>query len=294
MALALDSIETQPSVTYHDSIDAHLPVPGKGVSPLDVHLPQYYRETFFSNDTLCQTEVSAGRYGVAGDPVPYQIYNDHAITSLLLAILVLFIIAYAYLHEFTVREAKRFFMLPHEHSMSMTMTGTELRVQLFLVVLDCILIALLFYFYTLHFIADTFILKSDYYLIGIYALMLLAYFVVKAVVYTVVNVVFFGSKRNRHWLKTKLLLTSFEVALFYPIVLLQVYFDLPEENVVIFFIIVLIFVKILTFFKCYVSFFNRNVFSLQIILYFCALEIAPLLVLSGVWLMIVNLLKVNF
>ena len=36
---------------------------------LDVQLPQYYREGFFSKDTLFHPELPGGRYGVAGDPI---------------------------------------------------------------------------------------------------------------------------------------------------------------------------------------------------------------------------------
>ena len=278
-----------------DSIDTlHLPIPTKGHSLLDVQLPQYYREGFFSKDTLFHPELPGGRYGVAGDPVPYNIHNDSIITSILLGFFILMVIAYANTHEFVTRQLKKFFYVPSEGTMEITETGTELRIQLFMVLLSSVLLSLLYYFYVIHFVGDTFILNSQYLLIAIYLVMMVSYFMAKWWLYTLVNTVFFGSKKNRHWLKTILFISSMEGAVFLPAVLLQAYFDVTEKNVVIYFIIVLIFVRILTFFKCYVAFFRRNVVKLQIILYFCALEMVPLLAFWGALDYVTDSLKINF
>ena len=277
-----------------DSIDTlHLPLPTKGHSLLDVQLPQYYREGFFSKDTLFHPELPGGRYGVAGDPVPYNIHNDSIITSILLGFFILMVIAYANTHEFVTRQLKKFFYVPSEGTMEITETGTESRIQLFMVLLSSVLLSLLYYFYVIHFVGDTFILNSQYLLIAIYLVMMVSYFMAKWWLYTLVNTVFFGSKKNRYWLKTILFISSMEGAVFLPVVLLQAYFDMTEKNVVIYFVIVLIFVKILTFFKCYVAFFRRNVVKLQIILYFCALEMVPLLAFWGALDYVTDSLKIN-
>ena len=278
-----------------DSIDTlHLPIPSKGHSLLDVQLPQYYREGFFSKDTLFHPEIPGGRFGVAGDPVPYNIHNDSIVTSILLGFFILMVIALANTHEFVIRQLKKFFYVPSGGSMEMAETGTEIRIQLFLVLLSSVLLSLLYYFYVIHFVGDSFILRSQYLLIAIYLVMMVCYFVVKGLLYTFVNLVFFGSKKNRRWMKTKLFMSSMEGVVFLPAVLLQAYFDMTEKNVVIYFIIVLIIVKILTFFKCYVAFFRRNVVKLQIILYFCALEMVPLLAFWGALDFVTNSLKINF
>ena len=58
-------------------------------------------------------------------------------------------------------------------------------------------------------------------------------------------------------------------------------------------IIVLSIIKILTIFKSYIIFFSRNVVKLQIILYFCALEMVPLLFLWSILNATANMLKIN-
>ena len=272
----------------------YLPLRDQGQSLTDVQLPQYYREGFFSKDSLFHPELPGGSFGVGGDPLPYSIHNDNVITSILLLFFVLMVIAYANTHEFIIRQLKNFFYVPHDGMGEMAETGSELRFQLFLVLLTSVMLALLYYFYTIHFIGDSFILQSQYHLIAIYLVMMVCYFVVKWLMYSLVNRVFFDSKRNRHWVKTKLLISSIEGMVLFPAVLLQAYFNMSEQNVIIYFIIVLIFVKILTFFKCYVVFFRRNVFELQIILYFCALEMMPLLAFWGALDFVANSLKIIF
>lgn len=266
----------------------------EGEDLLDVQLPQYYREGFFSKDSLFHPELPGGRFGVAGNPVPYSIHNDSVITSILLAFFILVVIAIANIHEFIVRQFKNFFYIPREGTSEMTETGTELRIQVFMVFLSSLLLSLLFYFYTIHYIGDTFVLESQYHLIAVYLVLMIVYFTAKVILYSVVNSVFFDSKRKQHWFKTLLFISSMEGLILFPAVLLQTYFDMSEENVILYFTIVLFFVKILTFFKCYVVFFRRNVVKLQIILYFCALEIVPLFALWGGLLSIVDLFKIKF
>ena len=266
----------------------------EGEDLLDVQLPQYYREGFFSKDSLFHPELPGGRFGVAGDPVPYSIHNDSVITSILLAFFILVVIAIANIHEFIVRQFKSFFYISHEGTSEMAETGTELRIQVFMVFLSSLLLSLLFYFYTIHYIGDTFVLESQYYLIAVYLVLMIVYFTAKVILYSVVNSVFFDSKRKQHWFKTLLFISSMEGLILFPAVLLQTYFDMSEKNVILYFTIVLFFVKILTFFKCYVVFFRRNVVKLQIILYFCALEMVPLIAFWVTLDIVVKSLKINF
>ena len=265
-----------------------------GHSMLDVQLPQYYREGFFSRDTLFHPELRGGRYGTAGDPVPYTIHGDNILTGLLLLCFMLAVIAFSNVSSFFTRQAKAFFYLPHGGTTEVTETATELRFQLFLVLLTSLMLSLLFYFYTIYFVGDTFILESQYLLIVIYLGMVVGYLLVKCLLYTIVNLVFFDGKRNEQWIKSILFIISIEGVLLFPAVILQAYFDISVKNVVFYFTTVLIIVKFLTFHKSYIIFFRQNVFRLQIILYFCALEMIPLLALWSVLVITANSLKVNF
>ena len=272
----------------------HLPGHDKGYNMLDVQLPQYYREGFFSKDSLFHPELPGGRCGVAGEPIAYSIHNDDIITSLLLTLFILAVIAFSNTRQFVIRQTKNFFNIHREGLTEITETAVEIRFQAFLAFLNCLLVALLFYFYTLYAIGDTFILASQYILIAIFLALSSVYFLFKVMLYTFVNGVFFDGKKNRQWIKSYLYIYSVEGALLFPIVILWAYFDLSIQIAAIYVVIVLIIVKILVLFKCFLIFFRQSVVKLQIILYFCTLEIIPMFFLWEAMVYTANSLKINF
>ena len=264
------------------------------VEETQVDLPQYYKEGFFSKDSLFHPELEGGRYGAMGDPIPYSVRGDDVITSLLLVFFVLAVISYSTIRGFFTRQVKNFFSMPREGATTMTETATEARFQVYIVFLTSLLFSTLYYFYSLHYKGDAYVLSSQYYLILIFWAIFLLYFLVKMGLYTLVNNVFFDGKRNLQWIKSLLFVVAVEGLISFPAIVMGPYFDMSIGKVEIYFAIVLIFVKLMTFYKCYIIFFRQNVVSLQIILYLCALEIVPLLALWGVLDITANSLKINF
>lgn len=84
-------------------------------------------------------------------------------------------------------------------------------------------------------------------------------------------------RKNDQWAKAWLFLTAIEGVLFFPALLLEVYFALSLQTAVIYGAILVIIVKLLSFYKCNTIFFKHNGGIVQNILYFCALELMPLL-----------------
>ena len=261
---------------------------------LRVDLPLYYKEGFFSGDSLLHPELKGGRFGTPGDPVPYSVRGDDVITLLLLGSFLLAVVSYSGIRGFFTRQVKNFFTTPHEGMTVMTETGSEQRFQLLIVVLTGLLFATLCYFYSLSVHGDAYMLPSSYYLILIFWALTEVYFLLKMGLYTLVNSVFFDSKRNGQWMKSLLFIISLEGLLALPAVIMGPYFDLSINKIAIYIAAVLIIVKIMTFYKCYIIFFRQNVVSLQIILYLCALEIVPLLALWKILDFTANSLKINF
>ena len=285
----------QPAeIRYSSQPDTlHLPGHGKGVKLTDIDIPIYYEKTFFAQSLQQAGKVST-IYGMPGDPVPYTLHNDNVMTSLLLASFVVTLILLANIRSFFIHQVKTFFYIPRTDNTFMPETSGELRCQFFLVAQTCLLLSILAYFFTQQFIGTTFILRSDYMLIGIYFSMFVAYFLLHTLLYTCVNLVFFNSKKNVQWIKTLLLITSVEGVILFPLVLLMVYFDLSTESVIFYFAIILVLTKILTFYKCFIIFFRRIGGYLQIILYFCALEIVPLAVIGIALVLTGSYLKINY
>ena len=157
-----------------------------------------------------------------------------------------------------------------------------------------LLLAVLQFFFTQQFIGETFILRSDYMVVGVFFAMMLGYFLLRALLSTAVNGIFFSVRRNTLWQKIHLFLVSLEGLLIFPLVLLQVYFELSTQNVILYLAIVLLLTKILTFYKSKIIFFKGISGLLQNILYFCALEIVPLAAVWGALVLMGNFLKINY
>ena len=272
-----------------------LHLPGQPVSKSfrNIDLPKYYKESFFSGDSLFHPELPGGRRGVAGDPIPYSISGDNLITSLLLGCFVLAMIAFANSRQFIIRQVKTLFYVPRENTTIATETASELRFQLFLVLQTCLLFSILYFFYIRAHVSATFIIEQ-YEIIGIYAGIIATYFLVKAIAYGITDWVFFDRRSNGRWMKSFLFLISAEGVLLFPGVMLQAYFNMSLDSVIGYVTGVVILFKLLSFYKTYIIFFRRKGLFLQIFLYFCALEILPLLSLWSVLAMVTSYLKINF
>ena len=260
-----------------------------GESPL----PQYYRENYFSSDTIFYTEHPGRDYGVAGDPVPYTIRGDSLLSTLLIISFVVLVVSIAQSRRFIARQTRNFFYLPHNDA-DISETSIEVRFQVFLVVLSCLLLAIITYQYATAYVADTFVIDSNLALVSIFFGVFLAYMLLKALLYQAVNSVFFDHQTNLRWMKTQLFINAAEGVLLFPVTLLLVYFSLSLETALYYFGFLLLFVKILTFYKCWSIFFRQNGVYLQTFLYFCTLEIVPLLNLIGGILILIDNLKLNF
>ena len=271
----------------------HMPGHPRGKSILDVSLPQYYKESFFAKDSLFHPELPGGRQGVAGDPIPYTIAGDNLITGLLLFCFILSLLAYRQSRRFIVEQVRHFFYITRENTSDLSETAGELRFQLFLALQTCLLFSIFYFFYTRQWDSTTFIVEN-YQVIGIYTVVMALYFTLKHALYWFTGITFFDGKKSRQWQQSLLFLSSVEGVLLLPLILLLSFFNLSIQNGLFYIILLVILIKILTIYKCYIIFFRQIGFFLQIILYLCALEIVPLAILWGVLEMINGFLKINY
>ena len=116
---------------------------------------------------------------------------------------------------------------------------------------------------------------------------------VRMLLYTIVNNIFSTNKKNLQFQRSILLITSLEGLALFPLVLLLAYFHFSLQNAIIYTLTIVILAKILTFYKSFTIFFYQKGGFLQIILYFCALEMIPLMMLWSGLLVITENLKIN-
>ena len=291
---AIQANFTPGEINYSSCPDTlHLPGHVPGGIGAKTFKAGFADEMFSSTDTLPVAGSYVG-YGVPGDPVPYTVRGDDLITGLILICLMMVTVSLSKSKRFIVRQFKDFIYVSRTGESAITETSSEVRFQCFLMLHTCLQFSIFQYFYTQHYIGETFILESQYQLIAIYFAMFAGYFILRTLLCMAVNTVFFGARKNMQWMKWQLFITSTEGVLLLPVVLLQIYFDLPIQNVVIYFIVVLGLVKILTFYKCHIIFFKHTGRFLQIFLYFCALEIIPVAAFWGALVTTGNHLNINF
>lgn len=272
----------------------HLPGWPAGKSYQKYSLPQYYKESFFAKDSLFHPELRGGRLGVAGTPMPYSIANDNFFVSILLACFILIMVAFTQSRGFFVRQAKKFFYATHSEATTVVPeTSNEIRFQMALVVQTCLMLGLSFFFYTRTHIGETFMIDT-YQVVGIYVGVMMLYFLIKTALSSMVNWVFFDGKENLQIQKSLLFITATEGVVLFPVIMLQTFFEMSAYFTLIYTCVVIVCAKILTLFKQFIIFFGNKPFGLQIILYFCALEIVPLLALWAGLTTINGYLKINF
>ena len=232
-------------------------------------------------DTLpvaCRPGVKAGMMAV---PTPYRPGHDNLMSSLLMASVVMALVALAFSGKFVVRMSKNFFFAENTRTTAVPDTAAELRNQGLLVLFTCLMLAVFYFSHSMASSSASLPLLSRHGLLAIDLGIIGGYFLLKAAVYQFVNWVFFDRKKIEQWNKALLFLTAMEGLALAPIVLLLIFGDLSMGNALVFVLIVVFLVKFLTFYKCYLIFFQRFGAFLQIFLYFCALELIPLAVLVG-------------
>ena len=250
--------------------------------------------TFIRNDTdTIRLSLTQKSDGLLGEDVPYSVSSDNTVTALLIGCFLLGMLALSVSRQFMVRQIHNFFYVPRSVA-DMTETDYEINVQTFLVLQTALTIGILYYILSRFALGNDYSQMSQLKVIGIFSLILVGYFAVKKLVYHIVGWTFFSTKKNDQWSKAWLFLTAAEGVLMYPILLVQIYFGLPLQIAWIWAALIIILVKLLSLYKCYAIFFKHGGGIVQNILYFCALELMPLLALVGILQITGNYLKVNF
>ena len=255
--------------------------------------PLYHSHSLVQPDSVYRPEYAVYRRGVAGDPVPYTIAGDSLVTSVLLFCFVIATITIAQAGHFLERQLKNFFRTQREGTTVITETSNEMRFQLFLVAQTCMLLALILFIYSHDFARESFAI-AHYQMLGLFTAVNMAYFVVKFLLYSIVDWVFFDRKKNIQWMKSFLFIISTEGILLFPIVLLFAFFHISVSSAVIYTLFVVLAAKILSFYKTYIIFFAKETAILQSFLYFCALELMPLGMLYGIMTAASGYLKTIF
>lgn len=232
--------------------------------------------------------------GFEGTPISYSPRTDDAIALTLLACFFLSSIALARGKKFLSQQVKDFVLHRERTSIFDSSTAADVRYLLVLVLQTCVLSGITFFNY----FHDTSPALMDHVssllLLGIYVGFCLAYFLLKWLLYMFLGWTFFDKNKTNIWLESYSALIYYVGFALFPFVLFLVYFDLSLTNLVIIGSIILIFTKILMFYKWIKLFFHQFGDLFLLILYFCALEIVPCLLLYQGMVQINDVLLIKF
>lgn len=232
--------------------------------------------------------------GFEGTPISYSPRTDDAIALTLLACFFLSSIALARGKKFLSQQVKDFVLHRERTSIFDSSTAADVRYLLVLVLQTCVLSGITF----LNYFHDTcpalMNQVSPLLLLGIYVGFCLAYFLLKWLIYMFLGWTFFDKNKTNIWLESYSALIYYVGFALFPFVLFLVYFDLSLTNLVIIGSIILIFTKILMFYKWIKLFFHQFSGLFLLILYFCALEIVPCLLLCQGMIRMNNILLIKF
>lgn len=262
-------------------------------NPTDSIPAMFCGDIAFFEDTAPTLHTSTARLGSSGSPLPYNAGNDNLVSAILIGCILLSLVCLSIARNFFSRQVRSFFHELHSYAPFTTDTSNEIFAALLLMLQTCAQLSILVFLHSGNIIDDNTVFRSQYTFLWIAFAAFTGYFIVKALLYGMVNNIFFDKRKNIRWMKVFILVSATEGVALLPASLLQIYFDVPAENVVLYAAFVIIAAKLLTFYKCFSIFFKHPSGFLQLILYFCALEMVPLLLLWGIMTNIIDCLEVN-
>ncbi|MCQ2077594.1 MAG: DUF4271 domain-containing protein [Bacteroidaceae bacterium] len=108
--------------------------------------------------------------------------------------------------------------------------------------------------------------------------LILLYILAKLIAYNVINWAFFEWDAKAKWDTAYLFILACTAFAFFPLALAKIYLQLSDQLTLICAVSILIIYKILLFCKLYIIFKCKNYGFLLLFLYFCTLEILPVLI----------------
>jgi hypothetical protein len=237
--------------------------------------------------------VTGRLQGESGRPLPYTMRSDNLLTGSLLVCLCLYVLFVGHYAGYLMRQVKSL-LFPSFADTNASETSSDTRSLLVLCLLDFAMLALGTYLIASQYFHVRLDADSPFLFITLLTAVFTLFFLLKLGLYSLVNSVFFGKKKNLQWINFLLFITSCEGLLLLPVVILQTFFDFNIEISVIYCGFVLFLNKIVTFYKSWLNFFRQNGGFLQTFLYFCALEIITSLSFVAALCFSIDEIKINF
>ncbi len=234
-------------------------------------------------DSVLHTEVPYKPFGFWATETPFRIRHNE--WSGLLLLVCFFLAASLVLRlKKRFKELLRDIFLPIPGKENELLVDDPLRysTRLIAVSLLSITATMVTFTYTQHEVAYYPFFETPYILFGAIFLLWILYFLAKRMMISFVNWVFFQKEKIFTMQRAYTFLYVVEGMLSLVLAMVVVYLPVPHENVLLLALGLIVLVKILLLFKTYKIFFPKLYGTLHLIVYFCTLELIPLLVIRQV------------
>ncbi len=259
-------------------------------------LQKCYTIGFFAENPLLHPELVAESPGYSIESRSYELRNDDWITGALLFSFFFSAFFIRYIRHFLIIRTKEFFSVNASDSTDVheIKTSIENRYSLFMGILLALMYAIAFYGYTQHTLKVFMGPLSPYILIGYYIAAILSYFLFRYLLYQFVNCIFFDKKTRVRWNNTYSYLIFSETVLLFPLLMIFVYFNFSGPVGIYSLLFLFFLAKSVLLIKTYSILFNKLHCLLHFFVYFCALEIVPMVIIWTALIRITNSLIAIF
>ena len=239
--------------------------------------------SIFSDDSLFHAEVPYRPFGFGATATPFRLRQD-AWSGLLLLVCLLLAASLVLRLRKKFKELLQsvFFPIPGKKEEPLVDDPLRYSTRLIAVTLLSITAAMVTFTYTQHDVDFYLFSETPYLMFGAFFLLWIVYFLVKRMLSSFVNWVFFRGEKIFTWKRAYTFLYVGEALLFLVLSLIVAYLPFSPEEVFLSAIFLIFFVKLLLLFKTYQIFFPKMYGTLHLIVYFCTLELMPLLVMTQV------------
>ena len=257
--------------------------------------PVCYKISYFQDNTLLHPEIVIRPSRYSATPLPYRLWRDNWITgTVLLCFFVMAFIIHLNGKQLLARSRSFFFGSQHQNEPRAIRTSLEEQSTNIMTFMLCLIGGLGFFEYTQNHLELFLGRLSPYILLGSYIGCWVVYFILKGLLYTFINWIFFDKDSHLLWMDTYSFLLIVESILMYGIIVIGVYFGLMPKNIFYAALSVIIAIKSLLLYKAHQIFFPEIHGSLHLFVYFCTLELVPLLAIARILMWITDLLIVNY
>ena len=216
--------------------------------------------------------------GIIGEPYPYLLQNDGWVVALLVYCFLStgFVLAWEKAQIFySIR--KLFFKNELEYLFP-KQSIVDFYCRFLLILQTCVLIAILVWAYQVNVLEFDSIPTHAPLWLGLYCVVAILFCVVKWCLYKFINWIFYDKKRSKVWIENYFFIFAIFGMILLPVTLCVIYCNLPFQLCKIIPLFLLFLALLILIYKGFCIFFSHLHGVFYLFLYFCTLEIIPLLV----------------